>query len=260
LYNLEHISSINKFASVNLQKLIGEIQLYESLYETLHDEDISHVDVTYFSSKIPKPSEDKIINEYWNLINKKINEKKLHLRRIVTIDEFDKNGNKLLWILFNMIPKLYKSLNDNVQISLFKTSASFVESTKYISTEVNMLNMILMYNKKDPDKGHIWIFSGHQYNAQEQEYIHIYGSENVVIFQKLYNNLFNSSMEFNDDTIIGLLNSRNSAIDKNNIEEFIKKVMSIKDILQIKDEDIEQVIDVYKSILTEKEEDDDGIW
>jgi len=30
--------------------------------------------------------------------------------------------------------------------------------------------------------------------------------------------------------------------------------------LQIKDEDIEQVIDVYKSILTEKEEDDDGIW
>jgi hypothetical protein len=67
-------------------------------------------------------------------------------------------------------------------------------------------------------------------------------------------------MEFNDDTIIGLLNSRNSAIDKNNIEEFIKKVMSIKDILQIKDEDIEQVIDVYKSILTEKEEDDDGIW
>lgn len=260
LYDLEHISAKTKFATVSVQKLLGETQFYESLYEVLAEEDISHLDVTYFSSKLPQASSEPIVKEYWNLVNNKIASKELTLRRIVSVDEYDKKGIKLLWILFNMIPKVYNSLNENVNISLFKTSASFLDESITQPKEVNLLNMILMYNKKNPDQGHLWVFSGHQNNNQEQEYIHIYGTENIVLYQKIYANLLVSSTPLNDDTIKGLLNSRSKVINLDNFEEFIEKIFKLKEKLQITDNDFENIYYVYKQILAEDKKDEDDIW
>jgi len=260
LYDHEHISAQTKYATVKVQKLIGETQFYESLFEVLHDEDITHLDVTYFSSKLPQASSDPIVGEYWNLVNQKIREEELNLRRIVSVDEHDKNAIKLLWILFNMIPKVYSSLNKNVSISLFKTSASFLDENIVPHQEVNLLNMIIMYNKKNPDQGHLWVFSGHKDNHQEQEYVHIYGSENIVLYQKIYANLLSSSMPLNDATLKGLLNSRAGDINKSNVEEFIQKILKLQDKLQILDTDVKNIIDVYKDILEEDKKDEDAIW
>jgi len=260
LYDLEHISAQTQYATVKVQKLIGETQFYESLYEVLHDEDITHLDVTYFSSKLPQASSDPIVGEYWNLVNRMIEQKELNLRRIVSIDEHDKKGIKLLWILFNMIPKVYNSLNDNVNISLFKTSASFLDEEIIPHQEVNLLNMIIMYNKKNPDQGHLWVFSGHKNNHQEQEYVHIYGSENIVLYQKIYANLLASSMPLNDDTLKGLLNSRGSDINQSNVEDFIHKILKLQDKLQILDNDVGNILKVYKDIFEDNKKDEDDIW
>ena len=260
LYDLEHISAKTAYATVSVQKLLGETQFYESLYEVLSEEEITNLDVTYFSSKLPQVSKDEIVNEYWNLVNKKISEKKLNLRRILSIDEYDKKGLKLLWILFNMVPKVYRSLNDNVSVSIFKTSASFLNEEVYEAKEVNLLNIILMYNKKNPDKGHLWVFSGHQNDTQEQEYAHIYGRDNIVLYQKIYTNLLNSSIPLNDDTIKALLNSRADNIDSKSIDPFVDKIMKIKDKIQILDSDVVSIKDVYKEIFSDQKKDDDDIW
>lgn len=260
LYDHDHISAQTKYATVKVQKLIGETQFYESLYEVLHDEDITHLDVTYFSSKLPQSSSDPIVGEYWNMVNKKIKQKELNLRRIVSVDEYDKKGIKLLWILFNMIPKVYGSLNDNVNISLFKTSASFLDEKIVAHQEVNLLNMIIMYNKKNPDQGHLWVFPGHKNNHQEQEYVHIYGSENIVLYQKIYANLLSSSMPLNDATLKGLLNSRAGEIDESNVEEFIRKILKLQDKLQILDSDVDNIVEVYKEIFQEDKKEEDDIW
>ena len=159
-----------------------------------------------------------------------------------------------------MVPKVYRSLNDNVSVSIFKTSASFLNEEVYEAKEVNLLNIILMYNKKNPDKGHLWVFSGHQNDTQEQEYAHIYGRDNIVLYQKIYTNLLNSSIPLNDDTIKALLNSRADNIDSKSIDPFVDKIMKIKDKIQILDSDVVNIKGVYKEIFSDQKKDDDDIW
>lgn len=253
------IAVLNKFDTVNIQKLNGEVQLYESLFGVLTEDNITNLDVTYFAHKIPKKSEDPAINEYWVKTNQMLSDGKLKLRRIVTIDDYDERGIKLLWILFNMVPKVFDQLGKGVQLSLFRTSNRMGKNGSKCEG-VCLLNMILMYNKRDPDKGHVWLFPGHQTGNQEQEYIHLYGSSNIMLFQKIYNNLFNTSMPLDAESVKSLLLEKKQSLSADNIEEFIGKVFTKKNELELVDSDLDRVKSVYAAIFNDQKKDFDGIW
>jgi hypothetical protein len=249
---------LNKFDTVNIQKLNGEVQLYESLFEVLTDDSITNLDVTYFAHKIPRKSEDAAINEYWTRTREMLSDGKLKLRRVVSVDDADTSGMKLLWILFNMVPKVYDQLGKGIYLNLFRTSNQV--NGNGLQEGVCLQNMILMYNKRDPDKGHVWLFPGHQTGNQEQEYIHLYGSNNIMLFQKIYNNLFNTSMPIDNSSIKALLTERKKTLSGECIEGFIEKVFTKKDQLELHDLDIEKVKAVYSEIFNDGKKEQDGIW
>ena len=259
LISEDNFTLLSKFDTVNIQKLNGEVQLYQSLFEVLTEGRVTNLDVTYFAQKIPKKSEDEAINEYWTRTREMISEGKLTLRRIVTIDENDKRGKKLLWILFNMIPDVFNQLGKHVNLSLFKTS-NILAGNNSKQEAVCLLNMILMYNKRNPDKGHVWLFPGHQTGKQEQEYIHLYGSTNIMLFQKIYNNMFNSSLPLDATNIKSLLLERKKSLDADNITDFIDTVFSKKAELGLNDMDIQKVKSVYLSIFNDEKKESDDVW
>ncbi len=255
----DNMAVLNKFDTVNIQKLNGEVQLYESLFEVLTDGRITNLDVTYFAQKIPKKSEDEAIGEYWTRTNEMIEEGSLCLRRIVTTDEYDVKGIKLLWILFSMIPSLFDQLGKQVNLSLFKTS-NIMAGNNSVQEAVCLQNMILMYSKRNPDKGHVWLFPGHQTGNQEQEYIHLYGSSNIMLFQKIYNNMYNSSLSLDAENIKGLLLERKKNLDAGNIVDFIDAVYAKRSELELEDLDLNKIKSVYHDIFNDNKTKNDDIW
>jgi hypothetical protein len=157
-----------------------------------------------------------------------------------------------------MVPKVYSQLGKGLYLNIFNTSNQLGGNDSVEG--VCLLNMILMYNKRNPDKGHVWLFPGHQTGNQEQEYIHLYGSNNIMLFQKIYNNMFTTSMPLEAETIKSILLERKKSLDQDSIDEFIDKVFSKKDELELEDQDIKKVKAVYSEIFNDGKKEQDGIW
>ena len=245
---------VSKFETFNFQKIVGEVQLYESLNEVLNNEDIDLLDVTYLSEKIPQKTNKRPILMYWNKVNEMIKEEKLTLRRVISFDSSDQSNLKLLWFLFSLFPKYKDCLNQKAFFSVFKTSNSMTKIKPEQS--INLINLIIMYNSKNPDIGHAWIFGSHpKIHSSNQEYLHLYGT-NLSILRKIYNDFFNSGTVITADMIKQILLERNSQLTESNITQYIEKISKLFPHVGIPEEDLEDIVAVYKSIMKEDSEEE----
>ncbi|MBU9712823.1 hypothetical protein [Evansella tamaricis] len=245
---------VSKFETFNFQKIVGEVQLYESLNEVLNNEDIDLLDVTYLSEKIPQKTNKKPILMYWSKVNELIKAEKLTLRRVINFDSSDDKNMKLLWFLFNLFPKYKGYLNQKAFFSVFRTSNTITDSKPHQS--INLINLIIMYNSKNPDIGHAWIFGSHpKIHSSNQEYLHLYGT-NLSILRKIYNDFFNSGTIITEETIKQTLLERNSNLTGDNIREYIERISKLFPLVGIPEEDTDEIVKVYESIMKETSEEE----
>jgi hypothetical protein len=248
-----------EFGTLRTQKIVGEIQLYRSLNEVLFNEGVDCLDTTYFSAKIPQKQKYEEIQYYWEEINKRVHNQSLILRRVISLCDEDVKGSKLLWVLFDQIPKYFDVLNKSVFLSVF--NASRIQTYRETSKAVNLINIIIMYSKETPNRGHVWLFSSHpEIHVSEREYLHVYG-DNISVLRNIFNDLYNSS-DLCDKEIIKRLISLKSRGEVN-----LERIYGIIDKLSAQSEldislgDIENVKKVYSGVYSmEREEDDEYIF
>jgi bacterioferritin (cytochrome b1) len=176
----------------------------------------------------------------------------LSLWRIISICDEDIKRLKLLWILFDQVPTYYDVLNKSVFLSIFNTSR--IHNYKELSKATNLINIILMYNKETPNKGHVWLFSSHpEIHVSEREYLHIYG-DNISTLRNIFNDMYNSSDQCEVDLIKKLISQKSkNEVDLNRIYEIIDRVAAQSDFV-FPPEEAENIKNVYANIYARKED------
>lgn len=242
-----------EYGTLRTQKITGEIQLYRSLNEVLYKEGVDCLDATYFSAKLPQKQKYEEVQNYWSEVNRKVRNQELVLRRIISVSDEDIKRLKLLWILFDQVPTYYDVLNKSVFLSIFSTSR--INSYKEISKAPNLINIIIMYNKETPNKGHVWLFSSHpEIHVSEREYLHIYG-DNISTLRNIFNDMYNSSDQCDVDLIKKLISQKSrNEIDLPRIYEIIDRVANQNDFVFPASE-ADSIKSVYASIYAGKEDD-----
>jgi hypothetical protein len=242
-----------EYGTLRTQKITGEIQLYRSLNEVLYKEGVDCLDATYFSAKLPQKQKYEEVQNYWSEVNRKVGKQEMVLRRIISTSDEDVKRLKLLWILFDQVPTYYDVLNKSVFLSIFNTSR--INTYKEISKAVNLINIIIMYNKETPNKGHVWLFSSHpEIHVSEREYLHIYG-DNISTLRNIFNDMYNSSDQCDVDLIKKLIsqNSKNET-DINRIYEIIDRAAAQSEFI-FPPSETDNIKSVYASIYAGKEDD-----
>ncbi|EAU54165.1 hypothetical protein AL013_04505 [Mariprofundus ferrooxydans] len=178
--------------------LLGEVQLYDSLNQVLQDEDIDSVDVTYFSDVIPGlQTQAAPIQQYWSSIASAVNNGTITLRRVVSLPGGSGRSRtqKALWVLLSQFPRYYDKINEGqVSISIIEVSNLQIPD-KPVETSLNgipLINLILLYSKKDPSVGHAWLFGSHDKQGGNQVYLHVAGKGGFSALRSMYDNLFAS--------------------------------------------------------------------
>lgn len=208
----------NQNMELKCTTLIGESQLYESLYKVLTDEDIDRLDATYFSSKVPK-TENSYAKKYWDEIIKMSTKNQFRLRRIMSIHTND--IHKIKWILFRLIPENFLYLNKNLFFRVFMTSHINSELNK-VNKEINLINLIMLYKSTTPEKGNLWLFGSHKEHDAD-EYVMLTGSNNFQYFLRIFNDIFYSALALEKDILkimIGQINNN----EVPSISEFEKNI------------------------------------
>jgi len=247
-----------EFGSLKTQKIVGEIQLYKSLNNVFYTENVDCLDATYFSAKIPKHQKHEEIGRYWTEVEQRLKNGSLTLRRIISLSNEDKRNSKLLWLLFDLIPKHYEYLNKSAFFSVFKTSR--VRQYKESDKSAQIVNLIMMYNRENPNIGHAWLFSTHtETHVNEREYLYLYG-DNISILKSIFNDMYLSSDKLNNDLIKEMISQQtNEQVDIERVNNAIIKLDQQKDILFSKD-DIELIKTVYEKIFNNENQEEGFVF
>ncbi|MCD4676225.1 MAG: helix-turn-helix transcriptional regulator [Desulfobacula sp.] len=214
----QEIFEVNHEMELKCTTLIGESQLYESLFKVLTDEDIDRLDATYFSSKIPEP-ENSYAQKYWDEIIKMSTKNQFRLRRIISLHQTD--IHKKIWVLFRLIPDNFLYLNKKLFFSIFMTSHLNSELNE-LNKKIDLINFIMQYKSNKPGKGNLWIFGSHKEHDAD-EYVMLTLSNNFQYFLRLFNDTFYSAVALNKD-ILKIMIGQITNNKVPSIDEFIKNI------------------------------------
>jgi len=178
--------------------LLGEVQLYESLNEVLEEESIDSVDVTYFSDVIPgNVKQNEVIGKYWSRIANMVNDNSIMLRRVVSLPSGSGKirQQKTLWVLLAQFSKYCNKINEGqVGLSMIEASKLKVGNEMIDQMEVPLINLILLYSKRNPAVGHAWLFGSHNKQGGNQVYLHMAGKGGFMALRSMYDNLYASGL------------------------------------------------------------------
>lgn len=234
--------------TIAYKPIIGEVNLYNSLISVLTTYDIDMVDATYYSAKLPYSS-SSIVRQYWNMLYDKLCQHQIFLRRIISLDTCDQYNYKLKWLLTEQVPLYWPLLNEQVFLGLFMTSNDF---TGIGGRDVRLINLILMYRKEEPEKGHVWLFNSHPESVgREQEYLYLYDDENFMFFRGLFNDSWDSSLHLNAQNIREIMRRSMARTKTDDYQQYIEQItgdLSRRFKLQLTNEQIHRIKETYKSI------------
>lgn len=241
---------------LGVQYLNSEIQLYESLLGVLNSGKVDCVDATYFSHLPPNMEHDGRIRDYYQTLDRLTKDNKIVLRRVLSMDAHDTEGKKLLWLLFDLFPRICDTLGDATEVRLFQVANS-VSDTK-TSHHVNLVNLILMYAKGNVGAGHVWLFGSHPRRGRAHEYIHLHGNHDIDKFQHLYNDMFKAAQAFGRDTAREMLERRWSGVSLATLDSRLQGIQALFERYSLPAPDMDAVKSAYRLVFAPKHEDHHG--
>ncbi len=241
--------------------LLGEVQLYDSLNEVLQEESIDSVDVTYFSDVIPgQRKQGESIQKYWSTIANSVNDSSITLRRVISLPSGSGKirQQKSLWLLLYQFPKYYdKIIEGQVGLSMIEISKLNLPnvSADRPSIGVPLINLILLYSKKDPAVGHAWLFGSHDKQGSNQVYLHMAGKGGFTALRSMYDNLFFSGTQLTTNVAKELMSQATNSLDVTS-DKFQQVVENKRVDFGLSDQDAQNAIAFWLSFAKAEKVDD----
>jgi len=245
--------------------LLGEVQLYESLNEVLEEESIDSVDVTYFSDVIPgKVKQDENIGKYWSRIADMVNDNSIMLRRVVSLpsDSGKIRQQKTLWVLLAQFSKYFNKINEGqVGLSMIEVSKLKVsnEVTSQMVAGVPLINLILLYSKRNPAIGHAWLFGSHDKQGGSQVYLHMAGKGGFTALRSMYDNLYASGLRLTTNVARELMDEATGGLELSS-EKFQKVIKEKSADFGLTEQGADDAIEFWANFSQEDQESERGYF